>query len=293
MGLSEQLIAGGVLERKATTFITDLSGAGSVLLGSAYAVLGIEVNAPCRLRLYDNQQSRDDAAEASRPFGNVNISASVSLIADFSMSSAGKYTVDPVLYGVVNNLANPQTFYSVTPASEVQVTITNFDIEDSNIAVGSGGYAISNRRNLPIFTGSSAAFAAGAQVSGSILASTIPQTYLLVSASLDNIAHRARLRLYSTSGSLYNTTEKSRVFSTEPSSSANLIVDMILSGSEVTYFVPKIMGSNIQNMGTNLLTIRTNTSLISGKNELYYILDNVGTSAAAISASVHVYSLED
>jgi hypothetical protein len=293
MGLSEQLLAGGVLERKATTFITDLSGAGSVLLGSAYAVLGVEVSAPCRLRLYDNQPSRDDAAEASRPFGDVNISASVSLIADFSMSAAGKYTVDPVLYGVVNNLANPQTFYSVTPASEVTVTITNFSIEDSNIAVGSSGYSIGNRRGLPIFTGSSAAFAAGAQVSGSIVASTIPQTYLLVSASLDNAAHRARLRLYSTSGSLYSTSEKSRAFSTEPSSSANLIVDMILSGSQVTYFVPKIMGSNIQNMGTNLLSIRGNDTLISGKNELYYILDNVGPSAAAISASVHVYSLED
>lgn len=292
MGLSEQIIAGATLERKSTTFITDLSGVGSVSLGSAYAILSVEANTPCRLRLYDNQTSRDDAGETARLFGSTNISASVALIADFSMSSAGKYTVDPVLYSVVNNLSNPLTFYRVEPASAITVGITNFNIEDSTIPLGSGGYIISNRRKFPTFTGS-AALSAGAQVSGTVANSSIPQTYLLVSASLDNAAHRARLRLYSTSGSLFNSTEKSRPFSTEPSASANLIADIILSGSTDTYFVPKIVGSNIQNMTTNLLSMRGNDSIISGKNELYYILENVGASSAAISASVHIYSLED
>lgn len=292
MGLSEQIIAGGVLERKATTFLTDVSGVGSVLLGSAYAVLGVEADTTCRLRLYDNQASRDDAGEVSRAFGNTYVSASVSLIGDFNLIVAGKYTTDPVLYSVVGNLASPSTYYRIEPASAVTVTINTFNIEDSTVVLGTGGYNVSNRRNLPTFTGS-AALVAGGQVSGAIYTSTAPQTYLLVSASLDNASHIARLRLYSTSGSLYNSTEKARVFSTEPSSSANLIVDMILSGSQTTYFVPKIMGSNIQSMTTNLLDMRGNDALITGKNELYYILDNVGASSAEISASVHIYSLED
>lgn len=292
MGLAEQIRAGAVLERINTTFITDPSGVGSVSLGSAYALLGIQTETPCRIRFYDNVAGRDDAGEINRSFGNSNISASVSLIADISMSVAGKYTIDPVLYGMPTTLSNPLTYYRVSPAAAITIVASTYTIEDSNVPAGTGDYVVSNRRALPTFTGS-VALTAGAMVSGAIQNSIIPQTYLLISASLDNTAHRARLRFYSTSGSLYDSVEKARAFSTEPSASANLIVDMILSGSEVTYFTPKIMGTNIQNVTNNLLEMRGNDTLISGKNELYYILQNVGASSAAISASVHVYSLED
>lgn len=292
MGLAEQIRAGAVLERINTTFLTSPSGSGSVSLGSAYALLGVQTDTPCRIRFYDNTASRDDAGEISRAFGNPNISASIALVADISMSVAGKYSIDPVLYGMASSLSNPLTYYRVTPSASFTVIVSTYSIEDSSIPSGVGDYTISNRRGFPTFTGSSA-IAAGGMVSGTIENSIIPQTYLLISASLDNAAHRARLRFYSTSGSLYDSVEKARAFSTEPSASANLIVDMILSGSQITYFTPKIMGSNIQNISTNLSEIRGNDARISGKNELYYILQNVGASSAAISASVHVYSLED
>jgi hypothetical protein len=291
MGLAEQIRSGAVLDRINTTLTTDVSGVGSVSLGSAYALLGIEVDTPCRIRFYDNVASRDDAGEINRAFGNTRISASIALVADISMSSAGKYTIDPVLYGMPLNFSNPITYYRVSPTAEIDVVVSTYAIEDSNISVGTGEYTINNRRELPTFTGGT--LSAGAMVSGTIQNSTIPQTYLLISASLDNTAHRARLRLYSTSGSVYDDVEKARPFSTEPSASTNLIVDMILSGSEVTHFVPKIMGTNIQNISQNLSEIRGNESRISGNNELYYILQNVGTVSANINVSVHVYSLED
>jgi hypothetical protein len=70
---------------------------------------------------------------------------------------------------------------------------------------------------------------------------------------------------------------------------------MILSGSETTYFTPKIIGANLQTMGTDLNTIRTDRVAIVGLNELYYVIQNPNTSGPIlpISTSIHVFSLED
>jgi hypothetical protein len=70
---------------------------------------------------------------------------------------------------------------------------------------------------------------------------------------------------------------------------------MILSGSETTYFTPKIIGANLQTMGTDLNAIRTDRVAIVGLNELYYVIQNPNTSGPIlpISASIHVFSLED
>jgi hypothetical protein len=89
--------------------------------------------------------------------------------------------------------------------------------------------------------------------------------------------------------------EKARPFSVEASESARLIVDMILSQSLPTYFSPKIIGANLKNIKQSLNDMRGNANLISGENELYYILENISTAAgtADISASLHVYSLEE
>jgi hypothetical protein len=68
-----------------------------------------------------------------------------------------------------------------------------------------------------------------------------------------------------------------------------------MSGRETTYFVPKIIGVNLKNMGTDLNLIRNNIEKIMGENELYYILQNADTTGGtvAISASVHLFSFED
>lgn len=285
MGLSEQIQAGANLDRTDVTFTTSVTGVGSASIAPSYAILKIQASSPCRLRLYDNLSSRDEAGEIVRPFGNTNISESVALVGDFSMSAAGQYAVDPVLYAVSADFNNPYTYYRVSPASSIDIKATVYPIEI--VAPGVGVYSLDNRRTLPVIT---ASLSAGAKVSGSLASTEIPQTYLLVSASANSLS---RLRLYSTTAALSNTQEITRPFSVEPSASFNLIADMILSASKTTYFSPKIIGANLANMGSNLLLIRGNQALIDGENELYYIIENISASPIQVSASLHVYSLED
>lgn len=289
MGLAELIKVGASLSRQTISIQTATATSGSASLGPTYGILAIETDIPCRVRLYDDLASLINAGEVSRTFGDTNVSASVALIGDFSMSlAATQQTVDPMLYSVNTGF----TYYRIESAvSPPTIKVTRFLLEDSSITATMGTqYTTANRRTLPSI---SASLASNGITSGSLSDSTIPQTYLFVSASLSNSTHRARLRLYSYSSSLYDTTEKNRVFSTEPSSSARLLADIIMSGSEITNFTPKIIGANLQNMGNDLSLIRGNTSLISGENKLYYVLENVGASLAAITASLHVYSLED
>jgi hypothetical protein len=292
MGLAEQIRAGAVLSRRTFTINTDASGVGSASLGAAYVLLAVQTSSPCRFRLYDNEASRNNTAEGLRQFGNTNVSASVALIGDFSMSAANiTYTITPPMFAVTQD--NQYTYYSTSNAQNTPtITLTRYLIEDTAVPVTVGGrYSVANRRTLPYITGS---LAAGAMVSGTLLNSIIPQTYLLVSASVTGSLTEVRLRLYSTSQSITNTAEKNRPFSTEPSQSISLIVDAIITGSN-TYFIPKIVGANLQNMGTNLNTIQGSQELLAGKNELYYILENIATGGGTqqISASLHVYSLQD
>lgn len=284
MGLREQLRAGATLTRDVITFTGNGTGSGSVSLGKAYTILSIETNSPCRLRLYDLEGSRDSPAEISRPFGNTNISASIALVGDFSMSAAGMHTVTPALYGVPADTVTGLTYYRLEESPSATIQVSRYLLDDSAVV------SVDNRRLLPIITSS---LAVNALSSGTLSGPLIPQTYLLVSASLGTGTHKARLRLYFTSHSLENTDEKNRPFSTEPSASAKLLVDAILSGSETSYFVPKIIGANLANMGSDLNLLVNNETLMSGENELYYVLQNVGVATANISASVHVFALED
>ena len=287
MGLAEYIKAGAGLQRAVINLQTDITGSGSVDLGSAYVLLSMTTTAPCRLRLYDNSQSRDDTAEKVRIFSNTNISASTALIGDFTMST-GTYTIDPVVYGVIENSISKLTYYRVDNTASgqfPQITFKRYLLENSSVSTTA-------RKNIPVIT---ASLAVNALVSGTLYNSQIPTTYLLVSASVSGSSTRARLRLYSTSQSFSDTVEVNRLFTTESSATSKLIVDAIMSGSETTYFVPKIIGVNLKNMGTDLNLIRNNIEKIMGENELYYILQNVDTTGGtvAISASVHMFSFED
>jgi hypothetical protein len=287
MGLAEYIKAGAGLQRTVINLQTDITGSGSIDLGSAYVLLSMTTTAPCRLRLYDNSQSRDDTAEKTRIFGNTNISASTALIGDFTMS-AGTYTIDPVVYGVVENSISKLTYYRVDNTASgqfPQITFKRYLLENSSVSTAA-------RKSIPVMT---ASLAVNALVSGTLYNSQIPTTYLLVSASVSGSTTRARLRLYSTSQSFSDTVEVNRLFATESSATSKLIVDAIMSGSQTTYFVPKIIGVNLKNTGTDLNLIRNNIEKIMGENELYYILQNVNTTGGtvAISASVHMFSFED
>lgn len=289
MGLEQYIRAGANLTRNDIVLQTTPSGSGSVDLGSAYVLLSISTTSPCRLRLYDNSQSLANTGEIGRVFGNTSVSASTALIGDFTMSVAGTYTIDPVMYGMVENSTNKLTHYRVNNTQSgvyPTITFTRYLLEDSSISTA-------NRINFPQITGS---LTPGQIVSGTLLSTTnIPRTYLLVSASVSGSSTAARLRLYTTNESFTNITEISRSFATESANNSKLILDAILTGSETTYFVPKIVGANLQTMGNNLNTIRRQQSSIMGNNELYYVLQNPLTTGGAmrITASVHVFSLED
>lgn len=283
MGLEQYIRAGVSLKRQSVFLQTTPTLSGSVDLQSSYIVLGINTNIPCRFRLYDDEISRDLPAEINRTFGDLNVSTSVGLVGDFSMSAAGNYYIDPGLYGCIHNPSSNLSYYRIdgnfTPPNYPGLTIETFTLEDSSKST-------SNRKTLPYITGS---LNVGQLVSGSLNNFIIPTTFFFVSTSLDDSSHVVRLRIYNNSASFSNTVEVNRSFQTE-STDSRLLIDAIISGSSPTYFTPKIIGANIQNVNNDLQTITE----LKGNNELYYILQNLGPSGPVnISASLHVFSLED
>lgn len=291
MGLEQYIRDGAKLQRNNISLTTTEDGSGSVNLGSAYVLMNISTTAPCRLRLYDNLSSLQNIEENARGFNDTNISPSVALVGDFSMSAAGTYTIDPVVYGIVENTAQKLTYYQVNNTQSGAypvISFTRYLMEDSVIS-------IANRVTLPPI---SAALAPTEIASGTLYNVDIPRTYLLVSASVSSLTGPsvlARVRLYMTSESLNNATEKSRPFSTEPAVDTKLIVDAFVSSSETTYFIPKIAGANLQTIGTSLSLIKRNQTAMMGVNQIYYILENPNTTGGTVSttASIHVFSLED
>ena len=190
---------------------------------------------------------------------------------------------DPVVYGVVNPANTKLTYYRINNTGSGQypaLTFARYLLEDASISTGS-------RVSLPDITGS---LTVGQIISGSISNIQIPKTYLLVSASLNATTSSARIRLYSTSGSINDTIEKNRAFVTE-SQMNTLLVDAIITGSETTQFIPKIIGANLGDMGTVLNTL----TVPAGNNELYYIFQSMAITGGAqnMTASIHVLSVED
>jgi hypothetical protein len=303
MGLLEQIRAGATLDRSSTTF--PVSATGEVTLESAYVILSVSTDKPCRLRLYDTPDGLTDIEEINRLFGNTNISSSISLVGDFYMDGTSRQSVDPVLYAVASNADAPVTYYradSLTDeifpddaAIRANITLTKFSIEDNRIAPLPGTtYSVSNRRTL-IFAEPDVD--PSSKIQGVV--STTPKTFLLVSASLD-AGEFARLRIYGIEDDIYQSNELNRAFDQAAATTTSLISDIILSGSNSTlYFTPKTIGANLNTMGSDLAVTRRrrfttdNTPAISGTSEIYYIIENLNNTTDTISISLHVYSLED
>lgn len=285
MGLKESINAGSKFQRGDVALITDASRSGSVNLGSAYVLLNITTDTPCRLRLYDTLESLDNVQEIGRAFGDTNIPAPISLVADVSMSRAGAYSIDPVMYGVVENPVNSLTYYRVdtTELPNPRLLLSRYNIEDP----------ANSTDNRVTVTVTETGMAPLSLRTGTIDGALTPKTYLLVSASIADPTVTARLRLYASSTALTDATELYRPTHIEPSEAVRLIVDVSLTGTEITRFIPKIVGANLELMGTDLAEIRNDQVRISGANEIYYILQNTSTTDTKdISVSVHVFELE-
>lgn len=280
MGLKEDIRNKVRLTRDTVILETSTLGSGSVDLGSAYLLLSIETDIPCRFRLYDTLESLENATEISRLHTNTNVPGGISLVGDFNMPVAGAYSIDPTLYGVV-----PITSYYRVSASLGQyptVKLARYLLEDKTVSQA-------NRKTLNLITGS---LTVGQRISGSISSVSIPRTYLFVSASSTNPNGIVRLRLYTKRESISNQAEVTRSFATE-SVDNNLLIDAILSASSTTYFSPKIVGANLQNIQGSLATVTANS--INGLNEMYYVFENIQSSVSPLNttASLHLFSLED
>jgi hypothetical protein len=277
MGLSEQLREGAILERKVIPFSGTTIASAS--FGATYVILDIEVDTPCRIRFYDDEDSLVDSTEQTRSFGESTFSTDIALIADISMSAAGKYTMDPALYGCPSGSEEFFTYFRITEASgEVNGNLTVYTLEDENIVadIENDFYKTPNRREL-IFTGDK-----------NILSSVegAPRTYLLLNAISDE---DCRLRLYADTDSLNNLQEVSRSFSEAVMSpDIKIIADMELVANEVTKFYPKIIGANLQTLPVNLETIRLSRSAISSFSEIYYRLES-----ETATVNLNIYALEN
>lgn len=292
MGLAEHVRAGARLTRDIIT-ITDTVGSGSIDLGATYVITNIETSVPARVRLYDTEASRDHPTEINRSFDVKHVSPTISLIGDFTSSTSQILSVDPVVIGHSQTFTSPQTFYRVTPSGST-IRVFRYLLENNTVppTVGSA-YSKDNRRILPSISATNVDI--NQYETGVISDLDIPRTYLLISASLSNPAHIARLRLYAVSSSVFGAQELAREFSVEPDASVRLITDVILSGSTPLYFTPKVIGVNTQTLENSLIDIRGDQSKINSVNELYYVLQNVSTTSGSVTidANVYVYSLED
>lgn len=296
MGLEEHIKAGAQLNRN--TYVATLpTGSGSINLGSVFGILRLQSDIPIRFRLYDTEASRDNITEINRPFGVLSPTSSVSLIADFSMSAAGTYNIEPMVFGLCTSSISPLSFYRLETAtgqpSQSAIRVTTFSFEDGTVIPDPNTfYTISNRRTLTIQSTGSMSIGTGG---GGILSTgtTIPQTFLMVSASLAHTSLQARLRLYATSSAIINTTEQARSFGVEPSENVMLLVDAIISGSDTLYFYPKLFGANLETMGDNLAVTEESISKIIGKSEMYYYIDNLSGVTANPEIKFAVYSMED
>lgn len=298
MGLEEHIKAGAQLTRNAIVN-TLPTGSGSINLGSVYGILRLQSDVPIRLRLYETEESRDNITEINRPFGIFPSTSSISLIGDFSMSSAGAYTIAPMVFGMCSSSVSPTTFYRLETAtgqpSQSLLSITRYLMEDGNIVPDPlTFYTINNRRILTIQ--SSTSMSNDTIINSGTLSTNvdvIPQTFLMASASLANTQQQVRFRLYATSSAINNVTEKNRTFATEPSESVMLLVDAIISGSDTLYFSPKIFGANLETMGENLLSTSTDLNKLNGKSEMYYYVQNLSGFSANPEIKFSIYALED
>jgi len=278
MGLAEHLRDGAVLERRTIPFSGD--GIISTQIAAAYIILGIEVDEPCRIRFYDDEDSATDALEQTRSFGDITITTDIGLVADISMSATGSYTIDPVLYGIPQDTDSYLTYINITENSEPEVNgnLLVYVLEDQNLQPSDDNpfYKTPLRRMLT-FNGNKNTL--------NFADDRAPKTYLMIDAISDT---DCRLRLYGKSQSLNDETEVSRSFDEAVlNQTLVLLADMKLESGSMTKFIPKLIGTNVQTIPFDLSSIAINRAAIGGFSEIYYNLEPSG------SVEMNVFAVED
>lgn len=259
-------------ERTTTTFTKPAgqlidSGSPKTTMGSAFILLNAKLsgNAPCRLRLYADQTSRD--IDANRPAGNYNISESVALISDIVLTNTTAFNFDPPILG--NSLSGGQIWYHLSgSAPELSVTLTTYPI--ATIESPELG------RNAIIVQGSSIP-TTGFGVSGSI---TTSKSFIILSGSATS---ESRLRLYSRPVSEVPLAEQTRSFDTQSQNNSLLIADLMFDSASFKYQLVPLLEAYTWNQ----------QSYLTSNGELGYILQNRSAGTTDITASLYIYSTEN
>lgn len=270
MGIAELILAGNNFGRTRTQFIKPggqaIISASTQAFGGQYVLLKTSISNPqnCRIRLYTDESSM--ILDAPRAATNFNVSESVGLIADIVLNPETTLTLNPPLLGTTVDGGN--AWYHISGSlAQATITIDTYPI---------GLIGVSNGTDIRI-SGSSISNT-GYGVSGSI---TTPKGFIILSGSTTT---ESRLRLYSAPLSEIPQAEMTRSFGTASLFTANLIADMMFDSGNFAYkFVPLLEAYNWQN-----------NEFLYGTGRTSYILENrTATALQNITASLHIYTIED
>lgn len=272
MGLNEQIDQGFEIRRTSTTITippTNASVSGSIrAFGGAFILTSAAATKDCRIRLYSDSQSI--AIDSSRAASNFNINDAVGLIADITLASPSRSLwLNPAVPGTAT--VDGDIWYNITASVLVDTNVITL----SAASLAREGDSQTDRYS--VLLSHSSVPTSGNGVSGSL---TVPKGFWILSASSTVLS---RLRLYATPTSELPSNEPARAFTTLPSASANLIADMQFDSASYAYkLVPTLEGYNWQ-MG----------QYSQGTNVVGYILQNTSGGAANITASLHLFRVEE
>lgn len=274
MGLIETLERGIVLGTKTTPsgLITLPAGqsqhsASVDVFGGTFVLLGMSAQRDCRVRLYTDKQSMD--IDAPRAEGDFAIDDAVGLVSDVVITTATmSLNFNPPLLGSSHELGN--AWYKITGSigSDNLITFTYFPLTDAGDATTDRSALIVSGASLPT---------TGNGISGSI---ATPKSFLILTGSA-NV--ETRLRLYSAPIDEVPLDEQARAFGALPSSSAKLIADMMFDSASYAYKLSPILEAytwqnNLYSVGTNVAS---------------YIMKNESGGVSDVTASLHIFAVED
>lgn len=260
MGLLEQIQSGARFTRDTVTISNTPVSGSTGAFGSTYVLLNVQVDNPCRIRLYSDSASV--AIDDSRSTSSININDAVGLVVDAVINSSSyKLNFDPPIIGTT--FSGSETWYNIS-GSNVTATFTYYPIES----------VYGERETLNFYATS---LPSGFSELGN---KTSPKSFLILSASCNFT--ESRLRLYSRDINLVTSTEKNRTFSTAPTDGSYIISDMLFDSASYAYkLVPILQAYNLETYPV-------------GDNYVGFILENLsGVTRTGMTASLYIYKIEN
>lgn len=244
-----------------------ISSGSTTTLGGAYIILSAQstTGAPCRLRLYSDEQSMLD--DDLRPQGNFNLSQSVALVSDIVLTDQNVLLFDPPLIG--NTFVGGQTWYNLSGSN-----LPTLNVQLNYYPLRLIGDSTDGTSNITI--SETSVPTTGNGVSGTI---TTSKSFLIISGSA---TQECRLRLYSRPHTEIPVAEQSRAFGTTPQDGSLLIADLMFDTANFQYPLVPVLEAYTW----------TNENYSVGSGQVGYILENRTGSPTNITVSLYTYTTE-